>query len=710
MKRPLFAVGAALLSAMSAAAFLGAAAAWWVVAGGSAGLLLFVALRRRFLPADHFLRRRAPLPLVMACILLAAVGVFVYQTREPALLRGFERGDYALRGHLSVDPVSGDGTLTVHTAARAGEVPRAVRPQFKVRIFDFEGSLPGNADVEVICRLSLPAVSYSFDSRLVLRGKGIFFNGTVTEYSSVALTEPNLQERFALLQSGAIDAIRRFLPGEEGAVAAGMATGNALYIPPDLKRAYGFSGLSHILAVSGSHLVILAGVLLGLLRMARVGLRARMALTLAVLGLFTLLCGAPPSAVRSFFMAAVGTMGIVFRRDSDALSALGAAVTAMLALDPLCASDLGFLFSVGSTLGLILAADAVAEALGAIPLVGRLPQPVLGLFAMTLSATVFILPVTSAVNNRVSLLALFSNLLGNLLSAPIILFGALTALAGPLFEPLGYLFAAVAGLSAKGLNAVVRVAASARGLMVFVSPAAASALLLALCAALLARRQIKHPSKRFYRAAVCAFLALCLVLRAGQLLLPSPPAEAVFLDDGAAAVALVEGGEAIVAVRSLQSGLTRDVTRYLLRRAVYGVSVIALEPGDPQGCLPYLAEHFEIRGYSAARAEPDLPFAPLGQAEFRLPSGGMRPHLSPGGGGVVAEFRGRRTLLCGKYGFSGGGEHYDLCVGDGRDLTCGALALAGEGTGAGANFKIELRRGILEMGADGALRSVYEPD
>jgi hypothetical protein len=73
---------------------------------------------------------------------------------------------------------------------------------------------------------------------------------------------------------GAIDALRAqvndrvhaALPGERGAIAVALMTGDRGGIPQKVTKAMRDSGLAHVLAISGLHMVIMAGTVFWLVR------------------------------------------------------------------------------------------------------------------------------------------------------------------------------------------------------------------------------------------------------------------------------------------------------------------------------------------------------------------------------------------------------------------------------------------------------------
>jgi len=161
------------------------------------------------------------------------------------------------------------------------------------------------------------------------------------------------------------------LPGREGAVAAALMTGDRSAIPDPLMDAMRNSGLAHLLAISGLHIGLVAGILL-------IGLRAMMALipplalnfhikkiaaAFSIGGAFSyaLIAGATIPTQRAFVM--VGLMLVAVLVDRRALSVRLIAWAAMIVLLVQPESLLGasFQMSFGAVITLIAAYEVLSH-------------------------------------------------------------------------------------------------------------------------------------------------------------------------------------------------------------------------------------------------------------------------------------------------------------------------------------------------------------
>jgi competence protein ComEC len=288
----------------------------------------------------------------------------------------------------------------------------------------------------------------------------------------------------------------------------------------DEALAFSKSGLMHILAVSGTHLVLavvsLERALFALLvRMEPISARLDVArysgLFGAVLAFFYAdFAGGSGSARRAAYMLAIVLGGRAFGYRARGSLALGGSICVGLILDPLVGFDISFLLSVLATLGLLFVAPVCSAwllARWALPAWLLLP---LQAMTMTLSSSVLCAPLLAFLGGQMTVAALAANLIagpaGELLALPCCL---LHALASP-WPALERGLAVVGG----GALYVVRAAAlSSAGLeaLAFQLPAPSArgtALLLATVLGLIAARSTSGKGRAYVAALTAIFVVL----------------------------------------------------------------------------------------------------------------------------------------------------------------------------------------------------------
>ena len=134
------------------------------------------------------------------------------------------------------------------------------------------------------------------------------------------------------------------------ALVPGMAIGDDRGMPADLAQAMKSTSLTHLTAVSGSHIVIVLATVT-LVIPARKPLR--LAATILVLGTILILVGPDPSVVRSVCVAAVAALGLILGRDGQSIAALCAVVISTLLIDPWSSRSYGFALSALAALAVV---------------------------------------------------------------------------------------------------------------------------------------------------------------------------------------------------------------------------------------------------------------------------------------------------------------------------------------------------------------------
>ena len=163
--------------------------------------------------------------------------------------------------------------------------------------------------------------------------------------------------------------------------------------PRSSSDAFRTSGLTHLLAVSGTNLTLVVGCLLLLARWA--GVRARGLVVVGALGVvgFVLLARTEPSVVRAAAMGTVGLIGMGHHGRRRGTRALGAAVLLLLLFDPWLALSLGFALSALATAGILWLAPGWRDRL-----MRWLPRWVAEAVSVPLAAQIACTPLVAAIS------------------------------------------------------------------------------------------------------------------------------------------------------------------------------------------------------------------------------------------------------------------------------------------------------------------------
>lgn len=136
-------------------------------------------------------------------------------------------------------------------------------------------------------------------------------------------------------------------------IIAAMTLGEKSRLDPQLKDTYSRVGASHILALSGLHLMIIYGVItlfIGWWRFRTVS----QVLTVLAVWAFALLVGLSPSVVRSATMISIYALLSLGYRQRMSVNTLAFVAIAMLIVNPLALYDMGFQLSFMAVLAILL--------------------------------------------------------------------------------------------------------------------------------------------------------------------------------------------------------------------------------------------------------------------------------------------------------------------------------------------------------------------
>ncbi len=234
-----------------------------------------------------------------------------------------------------------------------------------------------------------------------------------------------------------------------------LVVGDDSQLDPKLADDFRTTGLTHLLAVSGTNLTLLVGFVLILGRWC--GLRGRWVYAAAGLGIvgFVLIARTEPSVVRAAAMGTVALIGMGSNGRERGSRCLGAAVFGLLLLDPALAMTAGFALSVLATGGILFLAPPWRDAMAR-----WLPQWAAEAVSVPLAAQITCTPVVTAISGQVSLVAVLANLLAAPAVAPATVLGLAGGLVGLLWSPLGQVVAAPAAWSVSWIVVVAQHGAS----------------------------------------------------------------------------------------------------------------------------------------------------------------------------------------------------------------------------------------------------------
>lgn len=212
------------------------------------------------------------------------------------------------------------------------------------------------------------------------------------------------------------------LNSEQSALLNGVLLGDRSQISDITREDFAKAGIAHLLAVSGLHVGIIAGIVFFLF--GRVSLPIRTTLAIISILFYAFLVGNQPSVLRASTMLIIGYFGWLLAREKDILSAISAAALILLVYDPFMIYNVGFQLSFLATLGIIFIAPIIQSVLSS-------PFKKLNMaISVTLGAQLGIVPILIYYFQRLSLMTVVSNLVVTPLLAPVLFAGMIASFVG----------------------------------------------------------------------------------------------------------------------------------------------------------------------------------------------------------------------------------------------------------------------------------------
>ena len=226
------------------------------------------------------------------------------------------------------------------------------------------------------------------------------------------------------------------LPEPQASLLAGILLGIESGIPEELIEAFRVTGTSHIVAISGFNLTLVAGVFVAIAQ--HIGKkRHETPIALAGIWIYTVLVGAAAAVARAAVMASLAVIARCDQRSVHGPTSLAGAAFLMSLVNPYILWDVGFQLSLAATLGIMLYTDPLSAALARLTKRGtgaekaqRATGALSDALIVTLAAQITTTPILAAHFGRLSLITLASNLLVLPAQPFVMLFGGVTVLVG----------------------------------------------------------------------------------------------------------------------------------------------------------------------------------------------------------------------------------------------------------------------------------------
>ena len=249
------------------------------------------------------------------------------------------------------------------------------------------------------------------------------------------------------LKDRSLENVYRLFPDPEASLLAGILLGVESGLPRDIQQAFKDTGTTHIIAISGFNITIIAGLFISLF--GRLFGKTRGAIAAAIgIAAYTILVGADAAVVRAAIMGGFALLARqVGRQQSGVNSLLGVAVV-MAYFNPMVLWDVGFQLSFAATGGLILYAEPLthwfvrqATRITSEDNAKKIAGPVGEYILFTLAAQFATIPIMAYHFGRISVISFIANPFILPVQPAVMILGGIALILSLVYFPLGQLLA-----------------------------------------------------------------------------------------------------------------------------------------------------------------------------------------------------------------------------------------------------------------------------
>lgn len=302
----------------------------------------------------------------------------------------------------------------------------------------------------------LPRNSGGFNYRRYLKTQKIYLTSISKDTKVIGKNQLSPLEE---LSEKVREKVRKFtentMDSESSGILQALVIGDDKEIEEDIEEQYKKAGMIHLLVVSGGHVAFLVMLITYILEFFNIGKNKRKYFMVLVIILYIFITGCTPSVLRAGIATIIIIIGNLIGRQNDTLTTIGLVALILMLDNPNVIYSLSFELSFLGALGIILGYPKLNEIIHKI-----LPNKISEAVSLTLSAQLFVTPITLYNFNTIYFGGIISNIFSMSLAGIIMMYGIILC---PIFiaiPPLGIILAKPLELLIKLMNIVANVFAN----------------------------------------------------------------------------------------------------------------------------------------------------------------------------------------------------------------------------------------------------------
>jgi len=258
-----------------------------------------------------------------------------------------------------------------------------------------------------------PSTPGTFDYKKYLFRKRIYALLSVYQKNDIRIIgrQPSFIWQLSLkLRRQILYAYEKNLLPQQAAVLSGITIGEKSGLTNYIQKIFIDAGVMHVLVVSGSNVAFVSVIFFWIFRnILRLKKKISLGILIPIILLYAMITGSNPPVLRATIMTLIVIFALLLSRNSDVYQGIFFAALVILIYNPLTLFETGFQMSFAATIGIIYFFPIFREALK----IYKLPKFfnwLISIFLVSFSAQIAIAPSLAYYFNKVSLIALVSNL------------------------------------------------------------------------------------------------------------------------------------------------------------------------------------------------------------------------------------------------------------------------------------------------------------
>lgn len=272
-----------------------------------------------------------------------------------------------------------------------------------------------------------------FNYKEYLKTKKIYGSFKVNKIEIIKENNINIFMQYSnKIRNKIIETIKVILPEETEGLIIGILIGENSEISDQINENFRKSSLSHIVAISGSHITYIILGLSFILTKSKFPKKGIYILTINALILFMFITRFSPSVVRACIMGIIMLFSKVVYRKLDIFNSIAISLLIILINNPFAIRDVGLQLSYVGTLGILFLNNPIKNFFKK-----YINEKIAEIVSTTISAQIAILPITIINFNTISTMFIISNLFAVPLSGIITLYGYANTIIGMVSIEIG---------------------------------------------------------------------------------------------------------------------------------------------------------------------------------------------------------------------------------------------------------------------------------